>query len=102
MYYQQLITLIKDLLCQQKCYIDKTNGILFGQATKLEVEKVSLEKDQTTVMNQQHLRAVCQLNFIEYESFKAEWQHAENEYEFIDNNGIIPSVSNPHAIQMLL
>ncbi len=32
MYYQHPITLITDLLCRQKAQINKTNGILFGQA----------------------------------------------------------------------
>ncbi len=45
MYYQHPITLIKDLLRRQKYHIKNTNGILFGQAKKLEIEIVSLKKD---------------------------------------------------------
>ncbi len=65
MYYQQPITLVKDLLHRQKANIKKTNGILLGQAKKLEVEIVSLEKAQTIVMDQQLLRAARRLKFFE-------------------------------------
>ncbi len=57
--------------------MNKSNGI-FWESNKIG-SRNSLARDQTTVMNKQLLRAAHQLSFIEYESFKAEWQHAENE-----------------------
>lgn len=41
MYYQHPITIIKDLLCRHKTHINKTSGIIIGQAKRLEAKRVS-------------------------------------------------------------
>ncbi len=53
--YYNLTTLVKDLLHLQKSHINKTNDIndiLFGPLKKMEIEIESLEKDQTSDLNQ--------------------------------------------------
>ena len=93
------IVLIRQLLKRQKKHVNACNGRLFGNSSKLTIERFRLQQAPSTPANMDLINAASALNFYEYEKYKG-YQGRANEdlamtQEYDDSIGLtITSVSS--------
>ena len=94
------IVLIRQLLKRQKKHVNACNGRLFGESSKMNIERFRLQQASSTPANMDLMRAASALNFNEYEVYKGYQRRANVELSMTrENHDILGSITSVSSVR---